>query len=252
MRLKDKITVITGAGSGIGRAIARLFAREGAKVLVADLCAEGGEETRATIASEGGEARFYEVDVRDPDQTRAMVETAVQTWGRLDTLVNNAGVARMGSVTETSLEDWDLVIDVNLKGVFLCSRAALPELIRTRGNIVNIASVGGITGPGEMAAYGSSKAGVLNLTRQMALDYGPQGVRINAICPGTIPTPLHRIFYSEEEQEATLAEWAQRRPLRKVGTPEDIAYAAIYLASDESDFVTGTTLVVDGGALLGY
>ncbi|MEJ2600176.1 MAG: glucose 1-dehydrogenase [Anaerolineales bacterium] len=250
MRLKDKVAIITGAGSGIGRAIALLFAAQGAKVLVADVVDTGGLETLDAIKTAGGEAHFLQVDVTNVESTQRMVTTALELWSRLDVLVNNAGIVRLGSVTETSLQDWDRVIDVDLKGVFLCSRASIPALTRGGGGaIVNIASVGGLVGPAGLAAYGSAKGGVINLTRQMAVDYGPQGVRVNAICPGTIPTPMHYAFYTPEEQEATLADWARTKPLRRNGTPEDIAYAAVYLASDEAGFVTGNILVVDGGVM---
>ena len=250
MRLANKAAIVTGGGSGIGRAIAQMFAAEGASVLVADWALEGGEETTRLITEAGGRAHFVRADVSQAGEARALAQVARERWGRLDILVNNAGLVRVGSVTELSEDDWDLTLAVLLKGVFLCSRFAIPEMIASGGGaIVNIASVGGLVGAANLAAYASAKAGVINLTRQMAVDYGPCGIRANSICPGTIPTPLHYAFYRPEDKEATLAEWAKSKPLRKVGRPEDIAYAAVYLASDEADFVTGANLVIDGGTI---
>ena len=250
MRLKDKVAIVTGGGSGIGRGVSLMFAEEGARVLVADLNEENGRETVDLIEAAGGEAQFINVDVTSAGDTARMAEAAVDAWGKLDILVNNAGIVRMGSVVEAAEEEWDAVLDTNLKGVFLCSKFAVPEMIRGGGGaIINLASVGGIVGPNDMAAYGSAKAGVINLTRQIAVDFGPQGVRVNCISPGTIVTDMHQAFYSEEEKDEVLAEWAAMKPLRKVGYPKDIAYAAVYLASDESGFVTGANLIVDGGSM---
>jgi len=250
MRLDDKVAIVTGGGSGIGRAIAQMFALEGACVLVADWVVEGGEETVRLIAQAGGQARFAQADVSRAADAQSMTQAARDAWGRINILVNNAGIVRVGTVTGTSEEEWDLTLSVILKGVYQCSRFAIPEMIASGGGaIVNIASVGGLVGAANLAAYASAKAGVINLTRNMAVDYGPKGIRVNSICPGTIPTPMHYAFYKPEDKEATLAEWAKTKPLRKVGRPEDIAYAALYLASDEADFVTGANLVVDGGTI---
>lgn len=252
MRLRDKISIVTGGGSGIGRSIALKFAKEGAKVVVTDWATEGGEKTARMITDTGGEALYIKADVSRAEDVQAMTQTAIQAWRQIDILVNNAAVIRLGSVIETSEDDWNLVLDVNLKGVYLCSREVIQNMIAKGGGaIVNIASVGGLVGPERHAAYGSAKAAVINLTRQMAVDFGPKGVRVNSICPGTIPTPMHSVYYSPEEEEAKLAEWAKLSPLRRVGRPEDIAYAALFLASDEARFVTGANLVVDGGSMAG-
>lgn len=250
MRLANKVAIVTGGGSGIGRGIAQMFAEEGANVLIADWETAGGEETVGLIREAGGQAEFVQTDVSSSAAVEGFVQVALEKWSKVDILVNNAGIVRLGSVTESSEENWDQVLNVNLKGVFLCSKFVIPAMIDAGGGaIVNIASVGGIVGPEGMAAYGSAKAGVINLTRQMAVDYGPQGIRVNCISPGTIVTPMHYAFYTPEEQEETLAKWAANKPLRKVGQPKDIAYAAVYLASDESSFVSGINLIVDGGAL---
>lgn len=252
MRLENKVALITGGGSGIGRGIALMFAEEGARVTVTDWVAEGGEETVRQIVEAGGEARFVPGDVSRADDVARVVEAVRDAWGRLDILVNSAGIVREGTVTETPESDWDAVMAVNLKGVYLCCRAAIPEMIRGGGgSMINIGSVGGMRGSRGLAAYATAKAGVINFTRQMAVDYGRQGIRVNCICPGTIVTPMHRIWYGPEEQEETLAEWAKNRPLNMAGEPRDIAYPAVYLASEEARFVTGSVLVVDGGATAG-
>ncbi len=252
MRLENKVTLVTGGGSGIGRGIAQMFAEEGALVMVVDVSLEGAKETAQKITSEGGDARFVQADISKEDEVQQIVQEAVDTWDRLDVLVNNAGIVREGSVTETTIEDWDAVMGINLRGTFLCSRYALNQMVQQgAGAIINIGSVGGLRGARGLAAYATAKAGVINLTRQMANDYGQHGIRVNCICPGTIVTPMHRIWYTEEEQEATLAEWAKNRPLNMAGEPIDIAYPAVYLASDEARFVTGSIVVVDGGATAG-
>ena len=249
-RLNGKIAIVTGGGSGIGRGIAQMFAAEGARVTVADLSPEGGEETARLIREAGGAAHFAQTDVTAPAQVEALVQAAVREHGRVNLLINSAGIAKMGGVTDTEEAVWDQVLGVDLKGVYLCCRFAIPEMIRAGGGaIVNIASVAALLPAEGMAAYSASKAAVVNLTRQMAVDYGPQGIRANCICPGSIPTPMHYLFYSPEEKEKVLAEWAALKPLRKVGSVADIAYAAVYLASDEAGFVTGANLVVDGGTI---
>lgn len=252
MRLENKVALITGGGSGIGRGIAEMFAQEGAKVIVLDVDVAGGQETAEKINGAGGEARFMRADISNAEDIQGAVSGVVATWGRLDVLVNNAGIVREGSVTETSIDDWDRVMGINLRGTFLCSRFALePMIAQGAGAIINIGSVGGLRGSRGLAAYSTAKAGVINLTRQLAVDYGRHGIRVNCICPGTIVTPMHRIWYSPEEQEATLAEWSRNRPLNMAGEPTDIAYPAVYLASDEARFVTGSVIVVDGGATAG-
>lgn len=248
MRLADKRAIVTGAASGIGRGIATMFAAEGAKVIVSDLNKEGGLATVDQIRKAGGTAEFIPCDISSTADTQRLAHEAADLWGGIDILVNNAGIMRVGTVLETAEADWDKVIDTNLKGVFLVSKAILPVMIAAgQGAIINIASIGGLLPAAELAAYATAKAGVVHLSRQMAHDYARSWIRVNCICPGTIITPMHDAFYTEETKEATLAEWAETRPLQMTGTPKDIGYAAVYLASDEARFVTAAVLPVDGG-----
>jgi NAD(P)-dependent dehydrogenase (short-subunit alcohol dehydrogenase family) len=251
MRLNQKVAIVTGGASGIGRAAALLFAREGARVVVADLAAGDGHKSADLIRDSGGHAIFVDADVTRPEDASRLVERALAAYGRLDVLFNNAGVDHPDarSVVDTADDLWDRTIAVNLKGVFLVSRAALGPMIRAgSGSIVNTASIAGLVGTPAEAAYCASKGGVVLLTRQMALDFGPYGVRVNCVCPGAMAEPARdRRAALDEEGVARRLARAARNPLGRAGRPEDVAYAALYLASDESAFVTGTALVVDGG-----
>ncbi len=248
MRLADKTAIVTGAASGIGRGIALMFAAEGASVIVSDLNSDGGRATVAKIREGGGTAGFVQCNITQAADATRLAQTAVDTFGKIDILVNNAGIMRVGTVLETAESDWDAVLNTNLKGVFLVSKAVLPFMVEAgKGAMVNIASIGGILPAAELAAYATAKAGVIHLSKQMAHDYARHWIRVNVICPGTIITPMHDAFYTPETKEETLAEWSKTRPLKMTGTPEDIAYAAVYLASDEARFVTAAVLTVDGG-----
>jgi NAD(P)-dependent dehydrogenase (short-subunit alcohol dehydrogenase family) len=246
MRLVDRVAIVTGAASGIGRATARCFAEEGAKVVVADKRPEPGHETVRMIEAAGGTACFVETDVSVSAAIQAMIEAAVATYGRLDVLVNNAAAARSRPVAELSEEDWTFTIDACLKSVYLGAKYAIPEMLKNgKGAIVNISSVNGIiTNPG-FSAYSAAKAGVLGLTRSLALDYSLKGIRVNAICPGFIANDL----MEERLAQDPLEKWAmtETQPVGRYGKPEDIAWAAVYLASDQAGYVTGATIVVDGG-----
>jgi NAD(P)-dependent dehydrogenase (short-subunit alcohol dehydrogenase family) len=253
MRLANKIAIITGAGSGMGRAASLLFAREGAKVTVADVDAKTGEETVAEINKAGGEALFVPVNVADEAQVQRMVVATVERFGAVHVLYNNAGImpADDGAVTDISEQTWDKVLDVNLKSAFFCCKYAIPEMIKAGGgSIINTASfvaLLGCTVPQD--AYTASKGGMISLTKSLAVQYARHGIRANAICPGPIETPLLRMLWtSEEERNKRL----NRIPLGRFGTPEDIVYLALYLASDEASWTTGAVMVADGGITSNY
>lgn len=251
--LKNKVTLITGGASGIGRATALLFAREGAAVAIGDLNEAAGKAVAQEISNSGGKCIFERADVTQARDCKRVVERTLREFGGIHILFNNAGIIRRASVTELSEQDWDRMMEVNLKSVFLMSRLVLPVMAGAGGGaIINTASGWGLTGGVKAAAYCASKGAVVLLTKAMAVDHGFQNIRVNCICPGDTDTSMLR---SEAQQlgEATerfLAKAAQR-PLGRVGTPEEIAQAALYLASDASSFVTGTALVVDGGGLAG-
>lgn len=256
MRLKDKVAIVTGAASGIGRATAILLAREGAQVVVADRSAEG-TVTVEEIVKNAGVATFVQVEMRDVESIRAMVEAASRMYGGLDILVNNAG--RFGlfnylPVVDTPVEEWDTTLAVNLRGAFIACKFAIPLMIkRGGGSIINVSSIGGVGAFPKFAAYVSSKGGLHPLTKSIALDYGKQGIRANLVCPGAIDTPGNDPFIESAypSREAYITTVSAMNPLGRMGRPEDIAYAILYLASDEAAYVTGATIVVDGGRTAG-
>jgi NAD(P)-dependent dehydrogenase (short-subunit alcohol dehydrogenase family) len=248
-RLAGKVALITGAASGQGRAAARLFAQEGAKVVVADVAVEGGEETVRLVKETGGEASFVAIDVSQSADVERGVRFTVQTYGGLHVLYNNAAIWQLGfdnRVTELVEEAWEKIISVNLKGVYLCCKYGIPELIKAGGgSVINTASVAGLVGSGQPThTYAASKGGVISLTRAMAIAYAPQKVRVNVICPGGVDTPMIAPLITDT---GVRERFAASHPLRRMGTPEDIAYCALYLASDESSWVTGSVFTIDGG-----
>jgi len=251
--LKGKVALITGSASGIGRATALLFAKEGAAVAVVDVNEAEGKAVVQEIIADGGRAIFVRGDVTKASDCQLAVQQTVEQLGKLDILFNNAGIIRRASVLETTEEEWDLVMATNVKSVFLLSKYAIPVMAKIDGGvIVNTASGWGLIGGRNAASYCASKGAVVLLTKAMALDHGSQNIRVNCICPGDTDTPMLR---DEAKQlgktvEEFLASSAQR-PLQRVGRPEDIAQAALYLASGASSFVTGIALVVDGGGLAG-
>ena len=253
MRLQDKVVLITGSAGGMGKAAAELFAREGASIIVTDVLADEGEETARGIREAGGKAIFIKADVSKEDEVQHMVARSIDAFGRIDVLYNNAGImpADDGGVTDISEAVWDRIMDVNLKSVFFCTRHVVPHMIeQKKGSIVNIASfvaLMGCTVPQD--AYTASKGGMIALTKSFAIQYGPHGIRCNAICPGPIETPLLRVLWTSEEARNLRL---NRIPLGRFGEINDIIYMALYLASDESSWTTGAWLVVDGGISSNY
>jgi NAD(P)-dependent dehydrogenase (short-subunit alcohol dehydrogenase family) len=249
MKLKDKVAIVTGAGSGIGKGIATVFFREGAKVVVADWDEQAGKKTAEEIRRSGGDAFFVKCDVSKEEQVKATIQTTVAKYGRINVLVNNAGIGVYKTVLDTTSEEWDRCLAVNLKGVFLCSKYAIPHIKAAGGGaIVNIASVHSYQNVGGTAPYAASKAGVVALTRVMAIDYGRDKIRVNAICPGWIDTPLTRgIFAGAADPQKAKHEVERRQILGRLGTPEEVGEAAAFLASDEASYITGASLMVDNG-----
>jgi NAD(P)-dependent dehydrogenase (short-subunit alcohol dehydrogenase family) len=249
--LAGKVALITGAGSGIGLATARLFAAHGATVALVDIDPVRGEAESAAIRSNGGHALFVQADVSRPEDCSRAIDQVLRESGALDVLFNNAGIIRRASVVETSEADWDRVMDVNVKSMFLMSRHAIPSM-RAGSAIVNTASGWGLAGGARAAAYCASKGAVVLLTKAMAIDCGPLGIRVNCICPGDTDTAMLRDEAAQlGEAEDRFLSGAASRPLGRVGRPEEIADAVLYLAGPRSTFVTGTALVVDGGGLAG-
>lgn len=248
-RLQGKVALITGGSSGIGEATARLFAREGAKVVIADTQVEKGQQVASAIRAEGGEAAFVQADVSLDADAKQMVGFTVARHGRLDVLFNNAGIESPKPEVETSESEWDRVMAVNAKGVFLGTKHAIEAMRRSGGgSIINTSSIFGLVGSPGFAAYHASKGAVRLFTKSTALAHAKDNIRANSIHPGVIETPmLAEVIASEPDAEAARTEWMKGEPLGRFGRPEDIAFGALYLASDESSFVTGTELVIDGG-----
>ncbi len=251
--LSGKVALVTGSAAGIGRATALRLARAGAAVAVVDLDAEGGRKVVELIREQGGVALFQQADVTESRACRDAVRRVHASFGRLDVLVNSAGVMRRATVVETPEEDWDWVLAVNLKSVYLISRLVVPIMAEQGGgSIVNVASGWGLVGGPRAAAYCASKGGVVQLTRAMAIDHGPQGIRVNCVCPGDTDTAmLRREAQDLGESEEQFLQQAAQRPLGRLGRPEEIAEAILYLASEAASYVTGAALVVDGGGLAG-
>ena len=245
-RLNGKVALITGGSAGMGRASARLFAREGAKVIVADVAVDGGEETVQMIKDAGGEAIFVKTDTSKATEVEALIRKALETYGRLDCAHNNAGIEGMVTATADYPEEvWDRVIAINLKGIWLCMKYEIPQMLQQgKGAIVNTSSVFGTNGAAYYSAYSASKHGVAGLTKTSALEYAQSGIRINAVCPGVIHTPMiDRTIGGNPEIEAQLV---ATEPIGRMGEPGEVAEAVVWLCSDAASFVTGHLMAVDG------
>ena len=252
MRLENKIAVITGGGDGIGQASAVLFAKEGASVVIADMDPTRGMKTVDMIKNQNGESMFVEVDISKEDSIKNMVKKVVDAYGRIDILVNSAGILVEATVINTTIEDWDKVMAVNLRGTFLCCKHVIPEMIKAgKGSIINIGSEAGLTGFKNIAAYCASKGGVVNLTRCLALDFAEHNIRANCVCPGTTETSMVKKAIERAPDPVKARRYWEARPLLRLGRPEEIAAGILYLASDESLYATGAILSIDGGKTAG-
>ncbi|GBD13188.1 Dihydroanticapsin 7-dehydrogenase [bacterium HR24] len=252
MRLQGKVAIVTGAASGIGRATAVLFGQEGARVMCADLNGEGARAAAEAVAAQGGEAAWTQVDVSREEDVQRMVQETVQRFGRLDILFNNAGVELAAPVTQVPEERWDWLLDINLKGVYLGCKHAIPEMLKVGGGaIVNTASGAGLMGIAGLSTYCASKGGVVLLTKSLAVEWAAQGIRVNAVCPGVIRTPMVerglRTLGGTADPEEAWRRLGLVHPIGRVGQPEEVARAVLFLASDEASFITGVALPVDGG-----
>lgn len=254
MKLAGKVAIITGGNSGIGRATALLFAKEGARVVVAGRNAERGWQVVREITSQGGDAIFVKTDVSKSSEVRAMVEKTLEKYGRVDILFNNAALSPVGTVLTTSEKVWREVIDTNINGTFLCTRYVLPHMIKQKGGaIINTGSINSVMAMKDEAAYDASKGGVLMLTRATAIDFAKDNIRVNCILPGAIETPMMRdILRQAADPKEAEAELVRKHALGRIGDPVEVAKVALFLASDDSSFVTGSGVAVDGGMLGGW
>ena len=248
MRLKNRSVVITGSGSGIGRSCALSFANEGANIVVADIQLDAAEETVRQIKTAGGEAFACQADVAKPDSVASLVETTIRTYGKIDALINNAAIQVNKTIADTSFDEWNAQMSVNVGGVFLCSKLFLPYLKITKGNIVNMSSVNGYFVEPSCAGYCATKAAIIGLTKAMAIDHGHEGIRVNCICPGYIDAGLAEGYFQSQANPAQArVEAGKLHALWRIGKPDEVAQVAIFLASDDASFVTGSAYVVDGG-----
>jgi NAD(P)-dependent dehydrogenase (short-subunit alcohol dehydrogenase family) len=249
MKLQDRVAVITGAGSGIGRAMALLFAREGAKIVAGDVNGAAAAETADLVRAQGGQATSSAVDVTNPEQVQALFKVALNEFGKLDILCNNAGIGSTTNVVDCDPDEWDRVMTVNAKGVFLGCKYAVPIMLEQGGGcIINTASVAGMIGIPERAVYCASKGAVIALTKQVAVEYVEKGIRCNCVCPGTVDSPwVGRLLQGAADPTQARSALEARQPMGRLGKPEEVAAAALYLASDDAAFVTGNTMVLDGG-----
>jgi NAD(P)-dependent dehydrogenase (short-subunit alcohol dehydrogenase family) len=250
MRLQNRVVLVTGAAMGIGKAIALLFAQQGARIVAADVDERAGAATEREIRELGGECLFQRADIGDEGEVEQLVQAGSSRFGTIDVLLNVAGIAHESPAHLLKLEDWERVLHVNLAGSFLCSKHVLPGMLKLkRGSIVNLASLQGLFGFPGYPHYAASKGGIISMTRQMAREYASSGIRVNCIAPGTVETPMNdKILARVDDPAALRAAWDKMHPLGRIGQPVDIAQGALFLASDESSWITGQCLVIDGGA----
>lgn len=248
MRLKDKVAIITGGGSGFGEVTGHLFASEGAAVMLADVNSTAARAVAEAIQAEGGKAAWVEANVSSSESTAAMVKATLDAFGQVDILFNNAGVEGWGSVVDADETVWERIFAVHVRGAFLCSKHAIPAMIERGkgGSIINVSSVAGLVGLQNMAAYSAAKGAIVSLTRSMAADFAPHNIRVNCIAPGTTMTAMGKRLIENDTPEK-LAQRLSRYPMRRFGEPQEIARSVLYLASDDSSYTTGTCLVMDGG-----
>jgi NAD(P)-dependent dehydrogenase (short-subunit alcohol dehydrogenase family) len=250
MKLTGKVAIVTGAGSGIGEAIAKRLSEEGAVVAIWDIDEAGGSRVVREIEEKGRHAEFFRLDVTKEKEVQDAVESVAKKYQKIDIMVNNAGVGKAGTVLEQTEEDWDLMMSVNAKGAFFGCKYAVKQMVsqETKGSIVNIASVAGIVGVLNRAGYCASKAAIVGLTKSVASDFAETGIRVNSISPGTIESPwIKKILADNPEPEKTRLQMQQRQPIGRMGTPEEMANLVVFLASDEASFITGSNIVADGG-----
>ena len=253
MCLKNKVAIVTGSSKGIGEGIARIFRREGAKVVILCRNESQGKKMADELGAAQGQALFVRTDVTQSQDIQDMINQTVKTFGQLDILVNNAGYHLSKNAEETSEEDWEFIQNTNLRSTFLCSKYAIPHLRKTRGNIINISSMVGLVGQPNAAAYSATKGGQIAMTKNMAIDFAPDGIRVNVICPGWIATPLVEDWFSQQKDPDAARKYIfGQHPLGRIGTIEECGYLAAFLASDEAAFITGTVIDIDGGVTLGY
>ena len=249
MRLRNKVAIITGAGSGIGKTTALLFSEEGAQVAIVEIDKERGQDTVDMIRGKGEEALLIPTDITDSSQVKSMVNKVIETYGKMNILVNNAGLYLQGDAISTNEKQWDKIMMVNLRAAFLCCKYCIPPMIESGGGVViNVSSEAGIVAIKNQVAYNTSKAGLISLTKSIALDFASQNIRANCVCPGTTQTPLvASVLAKQADPERARREVEKVRPANRLGKPEEIAYGILYLASDESPYATGAVLSVDGG-----
>ena len=253
MRLENKVAIVTGSSKGIGEGIARVFSQEGARIVVVCRTEDAGRKMADELGAPERRAIFVQTDVKSSESIQNMIATTIETFGKLDILVNNAGYHISKNVEETSEEEWEFIINTNLRSTFLCSKYAIPHLRKTKGNIINISSMVGLVGQPNAGAYSSTKGGQIAMSKGMAIDFAPDGIRVNVICPGWIQTPLVDDWFSQQKDPQAAQEYIfGQHPLGRIGTIEECGKAALYLASDDAAFVTGITLNIDGGVTLGY